>query len=111
MSLLPVVGEPPQLIKQAIEFIDEVILLLEEPRWYTPERWKEETGEAWPDNNGVFTRLVNRPNDEWDACLYGKHKIAVNLLASLGAPSYPLYVVCATEAGPPPDDWKPEGEV
>jgi hypothetical protein len=64
----------------------------------TPEQYERRTGRKWPDDAAVYVRLglgfywgVNKYS-------YAKH---VDLTS---------HVVCAIEDGPPPDDWRPDGE-
>jgi DNA-directed RNA polymerase subunit RPC12/RpoP len=75
----------------------------------TPEQYEARTGEAWPDNGAVYYLCVVGKNDEpvitnewrthtWSELKNHKPKIA----------GYRLKVICATEAGCPPDGWKPE---
>jgi plasmid stabilization system protein ParE len=78
-------------IEQAIE------LLQAPPRWETPEQYKERTGEDWPNEAAVYIYGKCYWLD-WSVCRYITAK---NHHASL--------CVCATEAGLPPADWKPEG--
>jgi hypothetical protein len=75
------------------------------PRWYTPERWEEKTGEALTDSTPVFFRrkvFVSRDNsykrsDNWDVDFWKDHK------GTNGK-----QIVIAIPAGPPPDGWEPE---
>jgi hypothetical protein len=77
------------LIKKAIE------LLKAPPRWETPEQYKKRTGKDWPDEGAVYFRCIHiEPG--WGVCRYISAKRDCDLC------------VCATEAGPPPEDWKPE---
>jgi hypothetical protein len=90
--------------------IEEAIAYLKSPpRWETTEQYEKRTGEKWPDNGAVFTRLKNK-HDDWDVHFYGRHKQSVDFIERMGGTVQPLYIVCATEAGLPPDDWKPEDE-
>jgi hypothetical protein len=68
------------------------------PRWYTPEEW----GEPWPDNGAVYARarFMTGEWSAWAACNYADAKLTM----------YTTQIICATEAGPPPDDWRPEGK-
>jgi hypothetical protein len=96
----------------AIDFINEAMAELKTPRWYTPEQWEAETGEAWPERNAIYFRDNNDDEYFWGLetygilkSIYGKHKLESGEEYDAG----PLpFCVCATEAGPPPDGWKPE---
>jgi hypothetical protein len=68
------------------------------PRWETPEQWKELTGEEWPEAWGVYTLFYGG----WILQRYREAKLMGTYM--------PITIVCATEAGPPPEDWRPEGE-
>jgi hypothetical protein len=84
--------------------IQEAIVLLKTPRWETPEQWEKRTGEKLDANAAVYFRpdllytysFGISDKVEWNACLW---KNAV--------PKCQTCVV-ATEAGIPPDDWRPE---
>jgi hypothetical protein len=81
----------------AISNIQKAIAELQTPRWYTPEQWEAETGEPWPDDwpiwaiNGEGIMELSTMDEE-------------ELRKELGTCAY----VCVTEAGPPPEDWRPE---
>jgi hypothetical protein len=76
-------------------------------QYLTPERYKLLTGEPWPDNAAVYYRFiggnvvgpwlvgVHRPLSPWD----GKPQRKFSSM---------YQVICATEAGPPTDNWEPE---
>jgi hypothetical protein len=69
------------------------------PRWETPEQREKRTGKKWPDNWPVWA-LISLLHGEliWEVMSYDT------------ATSAAEYIVCATEAGPPPDGWRPEEE-
>jgi hypothetical protein len=99
-----------QCITEAMNIIEGLIGELKAPpRWETPEQRKERTGEDWPEGAAVFTRLRGKV-EPWDISFYGKHKQAVAFIERIGGNTAPIDVVCATEAGKPPDGWVPEGE-
>jgi hypothetical protein len=86
-----------------LELLDRAITELQTPRWYTPEQWEEQTGKPWPDDWLVYCLVEEShcrfpPNAAW---VFGIYQWAKNW-----NPHCP--VVCATEAGPPPDGWRPE---
>jgi hypothetical protein len=68
----------------------------------TPDQYLERTGEPWPDNWAVYSLYETAKSEErfWAVEEYGyaQEKCAGN----------PKAIICATEAGPPPDDWEPE---
>jgi hypothetical protein len=102
-------------IEKALEHIRSVIAELETPRWYTPERWDAETGEPWPDNAAVYLRGFDKKEcgcafghaeqfyHEWVITTYENAKWVVSRDYFLN-----VIIICATEAGCPPDGWKPE---
>jgi hypothetical protein len=82
------------------------------PRWHTPEQWKKLTGESWPDDWAVYWLKKNAKSfraddmqkadnfyDSWEVCDYG--------WCRRGLPFGTIFI-CATEAGKPPGDWRPE---
>jgi hypothetical protein len=91
-------------IATATDYINEALVELKAlDRWYTPEQWEKRTGAAWPDKWSVYVRYrgTNGTFCTWLSTLYSLAKYE------------PLYktekqIVCATEAGPPPNDWWPE---
>jgi hypothetical protein len=100
------------LCTEAINHINDAIDELKTPpRWETPEQREKRTGEKWPDDWGVY---FYNGYLGWETKKYGTWK---NMIISLGdeggyerAPEHEIQypAVCATEAGPPPDGWKPE---
>jgi hypothetical protein len=84
---------------KALNLLDDVIAELESrPRWETPEQWEKRTGKAWP--------------DDWPVWNITKEMIGISTMAEEAErKKWGNHVyVCATEAGPPPDDWRPEEE-
>jgi hypothetical protein len=83
--------------------IDEAIAKLQAPRFYTPERWEAETGKPWPDNGAMYFRhkTLDGGYVSWALCDHKKYKRYVEVYPFNG-----FIGVCATEAGPPPDDWR-----
>jgi hypothetical protein len=88
-------------IDNATTCINRAISLLQAPRWETPEQWEKRTGETWPDDWAVYALYETAAGEErfWAA---EEHCYARDGVSK--------YIVCATEAGPPPDDWEPEDE-
>jgi hypothetical protein len=83
--------------RAAISCIREAIAELEgRPKWETPEQYRERTGEEWPDDWAVYVPAVE-----------GGYVPEIYSLAQFAGAEI---IVCATEAGPPPDDWRPEGK-
>jgi hypothetical protein len=94
---------PCKIIRAAYQFIDEAMALLKAPRWYTPEQWEKRTGKAWPDSGAVYWRGMDYDGlrSEWRVSAYK----SVRLCPAIYRRSE---CVCATEAGPPPENWEPE---
>jgi hypothetical protein len=93
---------------EAIDILDYALEELKTPRWYTPERWEAETGKPWPDNGAVYVI-----HQKFEIDFYPDWYITNYLSAKYkkDRKEYAIaFIVCATEAGPPPDDWKPEEE-
>jgi hypothetical protein len=85
-----------KLLKQAID------LLQAAPRWETPEQYKKRTGEDWPDEAAVYRLYTDNDGiTKWYADSLTRSTTHNNRYKLLP-------VVCATIAGPPPADWKPE---
>jgi hypothetical protein len=88
--------------------IADALIELEAPRWYTPERREAETGEAWPEDWGVYVVHQKFETDfypDWYISDYRSAKYKKDRKEYAIA-----YIICATEAGPPPDGWRPEEE-
>jgi hypothetical protein len=88
----------------ANRLIQEAIVLLKAPRFETPEQYRKRTGEPWPDDWAVYCRY--RCNGyslqgKWHGETYSQIKNEEYGLDQ-------KQIVIATEAGPPPDDWRPE---
>jgi hypothetical protein len=83
-------------------YIREALTELKTPRWYTPEQWKAKTGKSWQDDWAVYTRALDTSGkwSDWVVCDYADAKCTL----------YEVQIVCATESGPPPDNWMPEEE-
>jgi hypothetical protein len=74
------------------------------PRWETPEQYEKRTGEAWPNDWAVYalTELG------WIAMSYKLAKMKSHY--DDGFLGFVTAIVCAAEAGSPPDGWEPEEE-
>jgi hypothetical protein len=109
----------------SVTIIDGVIAGLRQaelespPRWETPEQWEQRTGKAWPDDWAVYLNAWFTTGNFVGKSIYANggrqifslkeaRKIAERL--SKGAFKFRSGIVCAAEAGPPPDDWMPEEE-
>jgi hypothetical protein len=77
--------------------IKEVLEDLKTHRWETPEQYEQRTREKWPDDWPVWSITtdgileITTMGEEEIRKTWGNH----------------IYVI-ATEAGPPPDGWRPE---
>jgi hypothetical protein len=74
--------------------------LIEVPDHETPEQYQKRTGEPWPDNGAVYARACVSSAGHW--CKWG-----VTAFWKAEWTMYETQIICATEAGPPPDDWRP----
>jgi hypothetical protein len=86
--------------------MEMVIKELKTPRWETPEQYEKRTGNKWPDSALVYAMYeANDGSRIWGYESYGyaQYKREKNR-------HNPIWIICATEAGQPPDDWKPEEE-
>jgi hypothetical protein len=95
--------------EDAIGLINNTIAELQSPRWYTPEQWEKHTGERWPERAAVY--YLSYRYSKWyvsDWGLLQEMRFDLGDTTQHNAKFAPLRAVCATEAGPPPDDWKPE---
>jgi hypothetical protein len=89
-------------LDEAIGLIQGAITKLQEtPRRETPEQWEKRTGEEWPDDWAVYALYETAAGEErfWAANEYCYARDGVSKC-----------IVCATEAGKPPDGWEPEEE-
>jgi hypothetical protein len=78
----------------------ETLIPLPLLHWETPEKRKDRTGEEWPDDWAVYYRVSKA--DCWVVFTYGEAKRdAVHSFIPLAQ------IICATEAGRPPDGWEP----
>jgi hypothetical protein len=96
----------------AVAFIKDALNEIKKtPQWETPEQYKARTGKAWAEDWAVYFRICT---DKFGGFTVYTYKDALRLydmaVAHTGiTPEY--QIVCATEAGPPPDDWRPEGGI
>jgi hypothetical protein len=94
-------GKERKLVREGESLINEAVDLLENPPYYNPERWKALMGKEWQDKAAVYYRCSRA--DTWVISSFGEAKrdIVMSLIPSAD-------IICATEAGIPPNDWKPE---
>jgi hypothetical protein len=93
-------------LSEAMNLIDEVLSILKSPRWETPEQREKRTGKKWPDKASVYIRLADgelQVEEYWRALQMENDLIRLD--KDFGDTHVPLLIICATEAGPPPDDW------
>jgi hypothetical protein len=75
----------------------ETLIPLPLPRWETPDQWEKRTGKAWPEDWAVWSITtdgileITTMGEEEVRKTWGNHFYAI-----------------PTEAGPPPEDWRPE---
>jgi hypothetical protein len=71
----------------------------------TPEQYKKHNKHDWPDKNAVYYLSTYENCDPtWLVTTYGQYK---NSKARDGF-SHIGCAICATEAGCPPENWRPE---
>jgi hypothetical protein len=97
-----ITGESDLYAEVTSYLYDAIAALQAPPRFYAPEQREQRTGEPWHDDWAVYYR--NPIDGKWYAMSFADAKKRV------GGRAWILnsVVVCATEAGPPPDDWRPE---
>jgi hypothetical protein len=97
--------------RNAMEKIKAAIAELKDPpRWETPEQREQRTEEPWPDNWAVYIQIIRKDNGyiyKWKPCTF--REALINKSSPIWE-NHQIEIVCATEAGPPPDDWRPEEE-
>jgi hypothetical protein len=92
-------------IATATDYINEALVELKAlDHWYTPEQWKQRTGEEWPDGAAVYGRVKFSAFEIWSGWTIKSRRDAVWEYDAFQE----FQIVCATKPGPPPDDWKPE---
>jgi hypothetical protein len=95
----------------AVSCIEEALAELKSsPRWETPEQYEKRTGEAWPWGNAVYLRrnifIGGHKDGKWRASTYSEAR--GEFWMKKIEPNCIIDIICATEAGPPPQDWRPE---
>jgi hypothetical protein len=84
--------------------INKALSILQSPCWETPEQREKRTGKPWPDDWAVYALYeTNDGERQWFCESYGyaQHK-------GKKKGNNPRAIICATEAGRPPDGWEPE---
>lgn len=67
-------------------------------KWPTPEQYREEYGEDYPDDGAVYYIDSDDPRDTWE----------LDILANAIEDERYAIVCCVTPWGKPPDNWRPE---
>ncbi|MDR1230873.1 MAG: hypothetical protein LBK61_05680 [Spirochaetaceae bacterium] len=70
-------------------------------RWETTDQYEKRTGKAWPDDWAVYYR--QKEHGAWSDWVIAKYSFVNN-----GLDNIDHIIICATEAGRPPDDLRPE---
>jgi hypothetical protein len=90
-----------QNLSEAIDILRSVANK-QKPHWEPPEQYQARTGEAWPEKAAVYA-------------LERRHTVLNDVIVGFEVMSYGAAkwkeldkIICATEVGPPPDDWMPE---
>jgi hypothetical protein len=74
-------------------------------KYPTPEQYREEYGENYPDDGAVFFRVTKEPyNVEFGDWHLGEYKDAITDIGD----GYGQIVCACTPWGNPPADWRPE---
>jgi hypothetical protein len=101
-------AEVDMLIKKAVSE-------LQSPRWETPEQREKRTGEPWPDSWAVYLNAWFSDSGKsvyigniWQDTTLKEAKRVEKILKGSKTTSFLVAIICATEAGPPPDYWRPE---
>jgi hypothetical protein len=91
-------------VEKLVKDIDDAIAELKAPRWYTPERWEQRTGEPWPDSGAVYYRYVSTTG-KLDVWRIGNYENIANSNHDFRSHNAGYHqIICATEAGPPPEN-------
>jgi sucrose-6-phosphate hydrolase SacC (GH32 family) len=87
-------------------YINEALAELKKsPRWYTPEQWEKQTGKSWLEGWAVYWRMRDDKESKWYEWFPMPREMAeLAIVKTIGEHQ----IVCATEAGPPHDDWRSE---
>jgi hypothetical protein len=96
-------------IKTALKHIGAELKAL--PRWETPEQYENRTGEEWPEKAAVYVRVYADKFPGFGVYTYADALRLVRMATAHTGITGKHQIACATEAGPPPDDWRPEEEL
>jgi hypothetical protein len=89
--------EAETLVRQAVGKLEG------RPKWETPEQYEKRTGKKWPDDWAVYALYEDNGGSlKWFAQSRGFTEKQIKRNKS---GSGIKMMVCATEAGPPPDEW------
>jgi hypothetical protein len=92
----------------------ETLIPLPLPRWETPEQWEKHMGKQWKGAVyfNIFPNRDNKPFYENGAYQVSSTENIVETIRLvtkiMGLFDFTAIVICATEAVPPPDGWRPE---
>jgi hypothetical protein len=87
-------------IKTRCSFCHYEATLVPIPEFETLERYRQRTGQPWPENGAVYAREMVRDTGRWTRWWVTTTKNENRF--------WRTQIVIATEAGMPPDDWRPE---
>jgi hypothetical protein len=99
------IWRPSECLKAKKLISTALDILKSPPGWETPEQWEKRTGEPW--KGTVYFNIFSRKDGK---SLYVDGQYQISSMSNIVYYYYVVVVVCATEARPPPDGWKPEGE-
>jgi hypothetical protein len=100
-----VYGKDGDMASVALGLLMESMAELKSPQWETPKQREKRTGKVWPDNAAVYWRMRDDKKSKWYKWFPMPLEMAEMAIAkTIGEHQ----LICATEAGPPPDDWEPE---
>jgi hypothetical protein len=95
---------------RALANVEDALVELRVPRYYTPEQWEAETGNPWPEKRAVYVRVYADKFPGFGIYSYADALRLVRMASAHTGIDVKYQIVCATEAGPPPDGWRPEEE-
>jgi hypothetical protein len=96
------------LFKESLALINGVIEELKTPRWETPEEYLTRTGEEWPDDGAVYFCAFVKTPSSFTVYTYEDALRVLDMTRAHTGFDVKYQIVCATEAGPPPNDWRPK---
>jgi hypothetical protein len=89
----------------------ETLIPLSLSRWETPEQYLKRTGKPWPNNWAVYCRIYIGKPSSFSVYTYNDALRLLSMTVAHTELDIKYHIVCATEAGIPPDDWRPEEEI